>query len=98
VANYFVFSNTPKQGKAHEAIEALKEITKYYNENYAGTIEILRSMDGSTSRYHWLIKHESLAEWQETNAKWEQDPKQQEWAASIDDHWGDTEGHFYEIL
>jgi len=98
MAYYTVVSATTIPGKVKEAVAAVQELAKHYNENYEGTVELLHSMDGPTDLYHWVVRHESLAAAEAAGAKWHEDPKYQAFAATSHELWKDFRAHRYEIL
>ena len=87
MAHYIVISATPIRGKELEAAEGLVELAKHFNANYPAKVEILRSMDEPTNRYHWVYRFESQSAAEEIRAKWREDPKDQEYAAKVHQHW-----------
>ncbi|MFB6465548.1 hypothetical protein ACE38V_01890 [Cytobacillus sp. Hz8] len=58
-----------KQEKFKEAIENLREIKKFRNENYNHTIEILTPVSGKDHTYALLSTYEGLAEMELQNKK-----------------------------
>jgi hypothetical protein len=97
MAQYTIVSATAVPGKVKEAVAAVQDLAEHYNENHAGTVEVLRSMDGP-DRYHWISRHESAAAAEEANAQWQEDRKYQEFASRSHELWQDSETHRYAIL
>lgn len=64
-----------KQDKFKEAIENLKEIKKYRNEQYNHTVEILTPISGDDHTYALLSTYEGLAEMELQNKKMFDDEK-----------------------
>ncbi|MEH7505182.1 hypothetical protein V7152_24825 [Neobacillus drentensis] len=58
-----------KQDKFKEAIENLKEIKIFRNENYDHNVEILTPVSGKDHTYALLTKYEGLAEMELQNKK-----------------------------
>ncbi|WP_026575149.1 hypothetical protein [Bacillus sp. UNC438CL73TsuS30] len=58
-----------KQDKFKEAIENLKEIKKFRNENYNHKIEILTPISGKDHTYSFFSTYEGLAEMELQNKK-----------------------------
>ena len=87
MAYYMTLSSTAIPGKTQEAVKGLQELAKHFNENYAGTVEILRGVVGEASRYHWVVEHESLAEWETEKEKFAKDPKCQAHFSTSQEYW-----------
>jgi len=98
MAHYTVVSATAVPGKAKEAVAAVKDLAKHYNETQTGTVEFLQSMDGPANRYHWVNRQESAAAAETAMAQWQEDPKFQELNARSHELWQDLETHRYQIL
>lgn len=64
-----------KQDKFKEAIENLKEIKKFRNEQYNHTVEILTPISGDDHTYALLTTYEGLAEMELQNKKMFDDEK-----------------------
>lgn len=58
-----------KQDKFKEAIDNLKEIKKFRNENYNQSVEILTPVSGKDHTYALLTTYEGLAEMELQNKK-----------------------------
>ncbi|MDQ6597260.1 hypothetical protein E2K98_07575 [Bacillus salipaludis] len=58
-----------KQDKFKEAIENLKEIKKFRNENYNHQVEILTPISGKDHTYSFFSTYEGLAEMELQNKK-----------------------------
>jgi hypothetical protein len=63
-----------RDGKAMAAIEQGLKLANYLNENFGTNVQLMGNVAGPTYQLHWFVNFESLAAFEEMNAKVNADP------------------------
>ena len=68
---YVVRTGRPEPGKMQEFLDWATRVAKYWGDHYpeVKSIEACRPLSGERSLVRWIIKLDSLASWEKTNAK-----------------------------
>lgn len=76
---YHVIGITLMPGKRFEGVEHMKKFAGHMKEAYGVSSEVLGNETGMVYRHFMVSRYESLAQYEETNAKVFDDPKYLEW-------------------
>jgi hypothetical protein len=92
---------TAKPGKFAEALAAVLASAAYLNENIEGaSAEVWSNIDGQRNLIQWVIRCDSLAEWERASAQFRADEGARKSRAPFHeymDHPQSRETHFYRI-
>lgn len=91
----------PKPGKFTEARAAFLEFAHYLNENIAGVkAEIWCNLSGPRNAIYWVVRCDSLADWEKAIVQFRADEKALASRAKVEQYLENPEGrdcHFYRI-
>jgi hypothetical protein len=66
---YFSRTASIAPGRTDDALAFARVISKYINENYETTLEVLMPIGGNPNRITWRAHYDSLAQWEAATSR-----------------------------